>query len=170
MLSLRFRLAFLNSEAALAAAPRVTELMAESLGWDAAEQARQLEHAKTQLSEFGSAVPCPSAEEKAELSAPTATDLSSIFATLDLDGNGYIDLQEFKRAAMQIGCPFSDTAEAQRAFDEIDTHRDGRISEDDFIEWWSVTGPDDALRRRLSGKMQMTLDKLGSDARGVMFG
>ena len=41
MLSLRLRLAFLNSEAAKDAVPRVAELMANRLGWSSSQRAAQ---------------------------------------------------------------------------------------------------------------------------------
>ena len=53
VLTLRTRLAFENSGAALSAAPRVSEIMARYLGWSETERLAQLEEANIKLAEFG---------------------------------------------------------------------------------------------------------------------
>jgi len=45
MLSLRMRLAYINSEAAKEAVPRVADIMAEKLGWSSREKKRQITEA-----------------------------------------------------------------------------------------------------------------------------
>jgi glycerol-3-phosphate dehydrogenase len=89
MLALRFRLAFLNSEAAIAVAPRVADLMAVQLHWNREERDDQLKVAMSFLKEFGGPVP------NANFEAATLTDVNSLFALLDLDANGYIDFPEY---------------------------------------------------------------------------
>ena len=72
MLTLRMRLAYLNSEAAKHAIPRVAELMGDALGWSSRERKRQIEEAKKYIGEFGG----PLANKKnARLKAQTYTDL-----------------------------------------------------------------------------------------------
>ncbi|KAG0376151.1 mitochondrial glycerol-3-phosphate dehydrogenase [Mortierella sp. AD032] len=53
VLARRLRLAFLNVHAALDALPRVIEIMAEELKWDAARQAKEVEDAKAFLTTMG---------------------------------------------------------------------------------------------------------------------
>ncbi|KAF9919003.1 mitochondrial glycerol-3-phosphate dehydrogenase [Linnemannia zychae] len=53
VLARRLRLAFLNVHAALDALPRVVEIMAEELHWDAARQAKETEDAKAFLTTMG---------------------------------------------------------------------------------------------------------------------
>ncbi|KAG0209321.1 mitochondrial glycerol-3-phosphate dehydrogenase [Mortierella sp. NVP41] len=53
VLARRLRLAFLNVHAALDALPRVVEIMAEELKWDAARQAKETEDAKAFLRTMG---------------------------------------------------------------------------------------------------------------------
>ena len=80
MLTTRMRLAFLNSEAAKQAVPRVAALMAEELGWSNAEKARQIKVAQEYIGEFGG----PVADKRgATLKAATFTDWRhiSFFAT-----------------------------------------------------------------------------------------
>jgi glycerol-3-phosphate dehydrogenase len=55
------RLAFLNKEATLAVAPKVADLMAQSLGWGWAEKKRQLKEAQEYISQFGGAIPASGA-------------------------------------------------------------------------------------------------------------
>ena len=49
MLSLRMRLAYINSEAAKKAIPRVAELMAQHLSWSKKEKSRQIKLAEESL-------------------------------------------------------------------------------------------------------------------------
>ena len=81
MLSLRTRLAYVNIAAAVAAAPRVTELMAAELGWDDDESARQLADAYSRLAEF--AGPVPDKTRDATEARLLFTDLNSLFQLFD---------------------------------------------------------------------------------------
>lgn len=56
-LTLRTRLAYLDSEAALLAAPKVADLMAQALGWSEKEKKQQLETALNICRTFGGPVP-----------------------------------------------------------------------------------------------------------------
>ena len=170
MLSLRFRLAYLNSEAALMAAPRVADLMAEAKDWSTEERDAQLDEACVYLSEFGG--PVPKENDEIALSVETVHDLHSLFKLLDADDNGYIDFEEMVKAADKLGFPFGSDSDARAAFALLDTACDGRVNENEFTAWWQAQGPDDELRQRLALKFSSQVDKLGSDAqsRGVMFG
>merc|ERR1712238_413186 len=57
VLTLRTRLAYLNKEAALYAAPKIADLMSKELGWSKIETKKQLEEALEELSKFGGSVP-----------------------------------------------------------------------------------------------------------------
>jgi len=133
MLTLRMRLAFLNKEAALSAAPLVADLMAKSLGWSRREKKRQLQEAIDLIHTFGG--PYPNSEEDRAFShISTVGDVRDLFQTFDAMETGYIDLTEFKDAATMLG--LSD-AEATRTFRKIDKKKNGRIDEDEFVEWWN---------------------------------
>jgi hypothetical protein len=56
MLTLRTRLAYLNKEAALLAAPRVAEIMAHELQWTVQEKDKQLQAAIALINTFGGRV------------------------------------------------------------------------------------------------------------------
>jgi len=57
VLTLRTRLAYLNKEAALYAAPKIADLMSKELGWSKTETKKQLEEALEELSKFGGSIP-----------------------------------------------------------------------------------------------------------------
>ena len=59
----RTRLAFLNREAALAAIPRVAELMAKELNWSTSRRAEEIDHCIAFMQSFGGPTPLPSLSE-----------------------------------------------------------------------------------------------------------
>mmetsp|Transcript_9046 Transcript_9046/g.12527 ORF Transcript_9046/g.12527 Transcript_9046/m.12527 type:complete len:756 (-) Transcript_9046:425-2692(-) len=169
MLTLRTRLAYLNSSAAIEVAPKVAELMAKSLGWSKAEKNRQLAEAVEALSEFGGPIP---QKEGSKLSAATITDIRSLFHVFDQDQNGFIDFEEMKLMAKELGSPFESEKEALKTFKRMDVDNTGRIYEERFVEWWHDTGRDDKLRKDLGESFKFSADKLkrGTKSRGAMFG
>ena len=80
MLTTRMRLAYLNSEAAKQAIPRVADLMAKELGWSKKQRDAQVKMARDYIGEFGGPVADKSA---ATLRAATFTDLHDIFLSVD---------------------------------------------------------------------------------------
>lgn len=169
MLTLRTRLAYLNSDAALEVAPKVCDIMAKSLGWSRAEQKRQLQDAMEAIAEFGGPIP---RKEGTELSAATITDIRALFQVFDIDRNGYVDFAEMKMIAKELGSPFKDDKEALRTFKHMDVSNNGRVDEEEFVRWWHEHGRDDKLRKKLGEQFKFSVDKLGkgSKSRGVMFG
>merc|ERR1719353_232389 len=154
MLTLRMRLAYLNSEAAKHAIPRVAELMGDALGWSSRERKRQIEEAKKYIGEFGG----PLANKKnARLKAQTYTDLLDMFHSIDTDANGYIDENELERAATKLGFPFKTKGELKAAFTQIDKDGNGRITEGEFIEWWNASAMD-SFSKKLHMQLTMTAE------------
>ena len=99
MLSLRMRLAYINSEAAKQAIPRVAELMAQHLKWSKKEKNRQVKLAEDYLGQFGG----PVADKKgAKLRQATATDLHEVFAGQDKAMSGFIDVKQLNAASIQV--------------------------------------------------------------------
>lgn len=169
MLTLRTRLAYLNSDAALEVAPKVADLMAKSLGWSKVERNRQLADAQQAIAEFGGPIPH---KEGCKLSAATVTDIRALFEIFDRDRNGYIDFEEMKTMAKALGSPFKDEKEALKTYKRMDVDDNGRICEEDFVQWWHSAGRDDKLRKILGNQFKFSADKLekGAKSRGVMFG
>ena len=59
------------------------------------------------------------------------SELESVFAAIDTDGNGHLDDQELKKAFEDIGKPISDE-KLEIAMKTIDANHDGKISLDEF--------------------------------------
>jgi glycerol-3-phosphate dehydrogenase len=168
MLTTRMRLAFVNREAAMAVAPRVADLMAQALGWSNKEKKRQLASALEGLAVFGGPIP---QKMGSELSATTITDLRSLFAKFDTDGNGTMDIKEMMQMAEALGFPFKSSDEASATFRHMDKDGNGRITENEFVRWWHEEKDDD-LRKKLGDQFKFSVEKLGdgSGSRGVLFG
>jgi len=155
MLTLRMRLAYLNSEAAKEVVPRVTELMAEQLKWSKKEKASQQKAAMDYIGQFGG----PLADKRgAKLKTATYTDLRDIFGMLDGDKNGYLDESELGNAALLLGFPFKTPAELKKAFKTIDTDGNGRISEQEFVDWWNSNDATSQVSKKLHRTMSLTAE------------
>jgi len=170
MLTLRTRIAFLNKEAALSIAPKVADLMAVELGWSRAEKKRQLKQAVDVLNTFGGPKPDMAAVE-AELkrSGKEVKTVQQVFANMDLGKTGYIDLTEFRDCCEMLGIPFKSDKDAKKAFDRVDANGNGKIDENEFVNWWKK---DDRLKDKLANKFKFAVDKAGSgpESRGAAFG
>eukprot|EP00908_Phaeocystis_cordata_P024720 Transcript_7175.p1 GENE.Transcript_7175~~Transcript_7175.p1 ORF type:complete len:744 (-),score=397.36 Transcript_7175:377-2410(-) len=150
MLTLRMRLAYINSEAAKQAIPRVAELMATHLKWDKKEKAKQIKMAEDYCGQFGGPV---ANKRGAKLKQATVTDLHEVFAELDKSGSGYMDVNGLNTASIKLGFPFGSNAELKEKFAEIDTNGKGRISELEFVEWWNKATP---AAKRLQKQLSLT--------------
>jgi glycerol-3-phosphate dehydrogenase len=155
MLSLRMRIAFLNSEAAKELVPSVGEIMARRLGWSSSVRKAQEKEAIAYLSEFGGPLPDKSG---AQLRSATFADLKALFRELDADRSGYLDEVEIGHAAKRLGFPFKDQAELRAAFAKIDTSADGRIALDEFVAWWNKADQDDTFFANLHKELNVTPD------------
>lgn len=152
MLTTRIRLAYLNSEAAKQAIPRVADLMAMELGWSKKQRDEQVKMARDYIGQFGG----PVADKKsAILKAATFTDLHDVFCSIDLDNSGYIDEAELEKASIKLGFPMRSKEELKQRFKEIDTDGNGRISEAEFIEWWNGSNAEKA-RKKLQATLTLT--------------
>eukprot|EP00316_Scyphosphaera_apsteinii_P011598 CAMPEP_0119316294 /NCGR_PEP_ID=MMETSP1333-20130426/39315_1 /TAXON_ID=418940 /ORGANISM="Scyphosphaera apsteinii, Strain RCC1455" /LENGTH=743 /DNA_ID=CAMNT_0007321899 /DNA_START=37 /DNA_END=2268 /DNA_ORIENTATION=+ len=163
MLTLRMRLAYLNSEAAKEAIPRIADLMAQNLGWSKKEKAKQIELAQEYIGDFGGPV---ANKEGAQLRAATYTDLVEAFTAVDTDSNGYINEQELNHAAIKLGFPFRNKNDLAKAVKVMDTNNNGKISQGEFVEWWNRK---DEFSRKLHQTLSLTaanevaIDKLLAD-------
>ncbi|KAL1521617.1 hypothetical protein AB1Y20_021276 [Prymnesium parvum] len=162
MLTTRMRLAFINSEAAKKAIPRVADLMATHLQWSNAEKERQIKMAQEYIGQFGGPI---ADKSSAKLRSATFTDLHEIFLSIDLDNSGYLSPNELSAAADRLGFPFSSKKELDEKFKEIDIDGNGRISEAEFIEWWNGRNADKFAKKlhqqlSMTAKDEVALEKL----------
>ena len=173
VLALRTRLTFLNVRAAQTAAPRVAELMAPLLGWSAVEKEAQLADALDHIASFGGPVPHDDAKFDGELHA--------LFATLDVDGDGFLKQQEVDAALNQIKMGELSESEKKKknivAFREMDAQGVGMVNEADFVAWFrnsargrSGNGDDDELRVEFMLSAQKLSVGKGGSSSGVAFG
>ena len=64
-------------------------------------------------------------------------DAREAFDKHDEDGNGQIDLMEFRKIVAELGLDL-DAAGAEAAFDEIDNDETGLVDFDEFKAWWDA--------------------------------
>ena len=64
------------------------------------------------------------------------TDVRAAFDEFDEDGNGEIDLPEFRKLLEKLGSKL-DPAKAEQLFDIIDGDETGLIGFEEFEAWWS---------------------------------
>mmetsp|Transcript_11808 Transcript_11808/g.25573 ORF Transcript_11808/g.25573 Transcript_11808/m.25573 type:complete len:748 (+) Transcript_11808:65-2308(+) len=163
MLTLRTRLAYLDSDAAATIAPKVADLMGRALGWSKKQKKEELRRASEVIGSFGGPVPKTRREESFQT-------IEDVFRSFDVNESGYIGYDELKLCMKHFGAPFQSEEDALAAFNSIDKKGDGKIDFDEFMLWWG------RLRRRetstLSDIYRISSDKLGSgsDSRGAAFG
>jgi len=164
MLTVRMRLAFLDSFAAQIVTPRVADIMAKTLGWSNQRKKQELEAAEKVLGNFGGPVP---SKVKA---ADAIHSIEDLFNSFDVDKNGYIDYDELRLCMKYYGLPFKNKDEAMKAFKVIDKNGDGQIDLNEFMIWWK--GLRRLQTRTESDSFKLSTDKLGegSDSRGAAFG
>lgn len=66
-------------------------------------------------------------------------DVKSAFEEFDEDGNGQIDLAEFRELVERLGVEL-EPAEAEELFDTIDVDETGLIDFAEFEAWWTTSG------------------------------
>ena len=161
-LTLRTRLAYLDSEAASIVAPKVADLMGVALGWSEEEKKKQLKEALDVCSTFGGPIPSNFLE--------TVQDANDLFVAFDVDKSGYIDFNELKMCVKFLGFPFANDEEAMKEFKMIDKNGNGKITQEEFVDWWNEE-KNKEFRKRLD-RYRITTEKLGkgSESRGAIFG
>ena len=163
VLSLRTRLAFVNSEAAKQAAPRVAAIMGETLGWSQEIQEQQLKDALEYLDSFGGPIPQVQSDSR-------FTDLNALFKQLDYDHSGYLDIIEIGNAAKVLGFDVATQEELKSLFLRIPGGKQGKIYKPDFIEFWKTNLHQEEILQRIHAELKLSVDKLEDNATGVMFG
>jgi hypothetical protein len=61
--------------------------------------------------------------------------IRKVFTSFDKDGSGFIDHNELKEVAKELGRPL-DAAELEECLKDLDLNSDGKISLDEFQKWW----------------------------------
>ena len=89
-----------HSEAARDAVPRVVDIMAAELGWDAEYQAAERQRCLEYLATFAGPIPD---KEGARIREATMEDLRDVFKRIDTDGSGWLSADEVMAAASDLG-------------------------------------------------------------------
>jgi glycerol-3-phosphate dehydrogenase len=168
VLSRRTRLAFLNKDAALEAIPMVADIMGKELGWSTSVKRQQIEAAEKCITCFGGRT-----SETIEKSLKSAQykDVRDVFDAIDTSQNGVLEKDEIEEVAAVLGFKMSQK-DLDKAFREMDLHRSGRVSFEDFLQWWTKS-PNSPFRRKLTrelGLNAMSNEDLRELGPGTMFG
>jgi len=164
ILSRRTRLAFLNSEAAVEALPRVADIMAEELGWSKKIKAKQVEAATVYLESYGGRIPV---EDDIRLRLPTLNEAMDVFNEIDMDGSGFLDPQEVKEMAERLGQSLSVNA-VQSIFEAMDTDGDGKITPEEFAKWFSSTETKEGIKDFLNKTTLQIFSDIDTDKSGFI--
>mmetsp|Transcript_12491 Transcript_12491/g.18675 ORF Transcript_12491/g.18675 Transcript_12491/m.18675 type:complete len:907 (-) Transcript_12491:83-2803(-) len=164
VLSRRTRLAFLNSEAAQEALPRVADIMAEELGWNKATKKEQIKCAQKYLAAYGGRIPY---EDGVALRFLAHEDAMDMFREIDRDGSGFIDPQELKEIATRLGNPLDDK-QLKELFRTIDTDKNGKISADEFVAWINAEQSKNDVKRYLHATATVIFEEIDTDQSGFL--
>lgn len=63
--------------------------------------------------------------------------IAGVFKNFDKDNSGYIEIREIVGIAKELGSDIPED-EAQQMIAEMDANQDGRISMEEFVEWWKT--------------------------------
>jgi Ca2+-binding EF-hand superfamily protein len=61
--------------------------------------------------------------------------MNKVFKSFDKDNSGFIDINELKDVSVELGRPL-DAAELEECMKDLDQNKDGKISYDEFANWW----------------------------------
>lgn len=164
ILSRRTRIAFLNSEAAAEALPRVADIMAEELGWSAKIKATQIQAAKDYLESYGGRIPL---DDDLIVRLPTLEEAMDVFKEIDVDGSGFLDQQEVKEMGARLGNPLPDD-EVAAIFAKMDTNKDGKVQADEFMEWFNSAQTRQGIKSYFHRKAGRIFDEIDTDNSGFI--
>ena len=63
--------------------------------------------------------------------------VASVFNAFDKDHSGFIDVSEIEAVAKELGSELP-KMEVEQIVDELDTDKDGKVSMEEFVEWWKT--------------------------------
>lgn len=164
ILSRRTRLAFLNSEAAWEALPRVADIMAEELGWNKATKKEQIKCAEKYLAAYGGRIPY---EDDIALKFLAHEDAMDMFYEINRDGSGFIDPTELKEVARRLGNPLSDK-QLKELFRTIDTDKNGKISAEEFVDWIQDEQSKNDVKRYFHATATKIFEDIDTDGSGFL--
>lgn len=136
ILARRTRLAFLNKEEAIAAVPKVVELMAKELKWNCQQIPKETFLAYEYLQYFGGPSPRASSQAESEDRIATVADLKLAFSQVDRDGDGLISHVDVLEVSEIIGRKLT-AGELEDCISKCDQNNSGKIGQNTLIHWWN---------------------------------
>jgi len=168
VLSRRTRLAFLNKDAALEAIPVVADIMAKELGWTLKVKQKQIKAAEKCISFYGGRIPDASQDK---LKSGIYKNIQDVFDAIDSNENGFLEEDELEQVAIILGFDMC-TKDLDDAFREMDREKKGRVSIEDFANWWTESS-NSPFRKKLQeefGLKALSHEDLKKIGPGTMFG
>ena len=138
----------------MAALPIVADIMADELGWSEKVKAKNIQAAEEYVNSYAGRIPKRAGSQLREI---TYNDLSDVFRAIDTDSSGFIDRTEMSEIASVLSFPLSES-DIDRAFHDIDTSGDGRISFEEFETWWNHADSD--FKKRLVDELRVGSDSI----------
>jgi len=165
ILSRRTRLAFLNSEAAMEALPRVADIMAEELGWSKKVKTAQVERAKAYLENYGGRIPVE--QDLMHIRLPTLEEIMEVFREVDTDKSGELNVQQIKQMSTKLGQKLTDNAIAS-IFAKMDKNNDGKIDAKEFITWFNAEATKEGIKSYFHQKIFNVFKAIDTDGSGFI--
>lgn len=165
ILSRRTRLAFLNSEAAMEALPRVADIMAEELGWNKKVKKVQIEAAKAYLQTYGGRIPVE--DDLMRVRLPTLEEGMDLFREIDKDGSGFLNIKQVKEMSIRLGQQLPED-KIQAMFNSLDKNKDGKIAPEEFMEWFSAEETKEGIKSYFHQKILQIFKEIDIDNSGYL--
>jgi len=139
VLARRLRLSFLNVQAAEEALPVIVSIMAEELGWDDAEKAKQTEKAINFLKvEMGKDVNKASKDEiPINLTKNEIAQYVKRFNALDEGKKGYVSVNDIRHSMKNQGVQLTGD-EVHELLNELDTNHNGQVEIEEYLQMMSA--------------------------------
>ncbi|CAH1105150.1 unnamed protein product [Psylliodes chrysocephalus] len=139
MIARRVRLAFLNVQAAQEALPDIVNIMAEELGWSAAEKKKQMNDATEFLqNEMGQNVNRASRDKiPINLSKEEIQLYIKRFQYIDKDRKGYVSINDIRRSLKSLGIQLTDD-DVHSLLSDINVTFNGTLEMADYLQMMSA--------------------------------
>eukprot|EP01120_Amphizonella_sp_Union-15-10_P013338 TRINITY_DN6172_c0_g4_i2.p1 TRINITY_DN6172_c0_g4~~TRINITY_DN6172_c0_g4_i2.p1 ORF type:complete len:722 (-),score=143.49 TRINITY_DN6172_c0_g4_i2:60-2225(-) len=131
VLARRTRLAFLNANAAWDCLPKVIEIMAKEIGWDAERIEKEFRYGKEFLMTMG--MNDTSEPIRSDFNALEIVTFRDAFTQIDSNSDGHIDVHELRNIFQTLGQTINDE-ELKILFSQVDKNQNGTLEFNEFLD------------------------------------